>query len=93
MTRKERAQVVELLRCAADLGISGVSCPLTEASHRLAGLSITDDADDVVRAVIDELSDPWWSGDTWEDYATHCLEAAARVEEGSWPVPAQEGAA
>ena len=71
MTKRQRAQVVELLRCAADqnisLGIAACYLGLSDWHRHQAFL-------------------PWDSSYNWfSDYREQCLEAAARVEEGSWP--------
>lgn len=87
MTKRQREQVVELLRCAADIGMRGRVAPLTEASYRLFGdttkrETIVGIADDVI-----EQSVSWKLGadesETWRMFAADCLEAAARIEEGS----------
>lgn len=87
MTPRQRSLVVEVLRCAADL--SFVVNPLSTASYRLrTGQRVA------------ELAERAWS-ETYDDavrrglylqmdghYASMhstLLEAAARVEEGTWP--------
>lgn len=89
MSKTQRAQVVELLRCAADLGMSGVVAPLSEAIARVGTRTSPLEyvADNAVDAVAKELEIPWWDRDGWSDYASHCLEAALRVELGEWPTP------
>lgn len=74
LTAKQRAEVVELLRCAADANSLGVAAECL---------------------LEDPISEPWeWARHARQavnrelralDYSTQCLEAAARVEEGSWP--------
>ena len=81
MTKKQREQVVELLRCAADLGFRGVAAPLTDASYRLGMRDVVDLAD----KAIEETVPPGLAGVGWSGFAIECLEAAACVEEGSWP--------
>lgn len=79
MTKRERAQVVELLRCAADNtqsdDLPGFA-PFTDASMAFAGYGGLAWA--AVLAVCDPLSREHDDLDTF-------LEAAARVEEGNWP--------
>lgn len=71
MTKRERAQVVELLRCAADTG---------------SGVMITSFEFDLSERVI------WLAYEAsgapaghWCDRPRILLEAAQRVEEGTWP--------
>lgn len=93
MTKKQRAQVVELLRCAADLGIVGnIPCPLTGAAHDLGLMRWTSaidyERDEVVRiadnavACTKEIDEEPGS---WRGFGERCLEAAQRVAERSWP--------
>lgn len=83
MTKRQRGQVVELLRCAADSsdprryqGINGLI---------LAAMCLrsTDKETELAGKVYNELH----AGPslTWEHYRANLLEAAQRVEEGSWP--------
>lgn len=94
--KKQRAQVVELLRCAADLGINHNQwCPVTEVGHRLGliyyGLRAKDDRHDGLLVIADEaigltpFEDNPPGLASWVHFGFCCLEAAARVEEGSWP--------
>lgn len=79
MTKKEREQVVELLRCAADMADIAM-IPITRASGALGH---------------DDNSDVWWlarnariavDGESlWPEQRTSLLEAALRVEQGEWP--------
>lgn len=74
MTKKQRAQVVELLRCAADLnGIGNAAYAMGIEHGQVHDLAI--DATRCVRVRIGH-----------GEYAIGCLEAAARVEERSWPL-------
>ncbi len=79
MTKRDRAQVVELLRCAADsYDVSMI--PLTRAARNL-GLA--------------DNGDLWWTarnariavedGALWPDQRTSLLEAALRIERGWTP--------
>lgn len=73
MTSRQRAAVVELLRCAADQGPSGWG---------LTGVygAADDDATlEIVWRVLNGLELPYG------EYRFALLEAAARVEEGRWP--------
>lgn len=75
-------QVIELLRCAADVVITGD--PRTDAPVGIAGAGL--------RVAVRRLA---WQARfqlvgpnevvSNDDYHTALLEAAARVEEGSWP--------
>jgi hypothetical protein len=75
LTKKQRAEVVELLRCAADreYGIRTTSNWLY-----FRGLRISFQAEEAAM-------EAWWSVPSRDDHRQACLEAAARVEEGSWP--------
>lgn len=78
-----RARVVELLRCAADVGMRGKSCPLSKAEDWLdAPKRIGAAADLAILALNADYDD---SLGMWQSYAFDCLEAALRVEEKSWP--------
>ena len=84
LSKKQRAQVVELLRCAADLhtiGLGGVGM----ATSWLYGDAHPEPPCwfQCVLAWNDAVNTfTSWGGTT---YADVCLEAAQRVEEGSWP--------
>lgn len=75
MSEKQRAQVVELLRCAADILIdSSYPFPKLEAAQRLnSNRHVCRLANDACTAI----------GGTRTDVML--LEAAMRVEEGSYP--------
>lgn len=79
MTKRERAQVVELLRCAAD-GVDRIAMPFTTAAEILGlrympAYSLAKDAFNAT-PFVDVTTDEWHR---------RFLEAAARVEEGSYP--------
>lgn len=87
MTKRERAQVVELLRCAADqradgIGLNGMfdgAVSLRAADQTIAlawNVLISVQRGHLIRTVVG-IVDEW--------YRAELLEAAARVEEGSWP--------
>jgi hypothetical protein len=82
MTRREREQVVELLRCAADnapdCGLVGMfNTPyFGSSSHRTAWK---------VLMSFEWPKQNWTPADIDEGYRHALLEAAARVEEGSYP--------
>mgnify|MGYP007122136534 CR=1 FL=1 len=92
LTKKQRAQVVELLRCTADRLLDGCSFiwPLHDAMSAIHGsppkrrrslvwvLRDAQIAAEVVRP-------KWIDNGTSTDGAFALLEAAQRVEEGSWP--------
>lgn len=77
MTKRERAQVVKLLRCAADDAQTGAFTRAQEAIGPVSGCVY-------YNAVSAFDSSPFVGFDT-EGYRERLLEAAARVEEGSWP--------
>lgn len=79
MTRKERNAVVELLRCAADV------CSLTRAGVTPLVGTVAWLAWEAKRDVQSkhQRNDQFIVGD--EEYRWMLLEAAARVEEGSYP--------
>lgn len=78
MTKRERAQVVELLRCAADCQQS-YRAPIAGACCDLYG-GLQTNAFDLAHAAKDDVPDLGL-----EDYQTRLLEAALRVEQGEWP--------
>jgi hypothetical protein len=71
MTKRQRAQVVELLRCAADVG----SISHADEWFGFVDRSVWNSAFQALVDVPDEV----------QEYELRLLEAAARVEEGSWP--------
>jgi hypothetical protein len=78
MTPETRARVVELLRCAADLGLRGFGVPLSCASEYL-------DASTKVRWLANEAVESFPYAHlpaSWPNFGLECLEAAALVEEG-----------
>lgn len=95
MTKRQRAQVVELLRCAADLAVCGDRCSALDSAARHLELQM-------LPSLCPPLRDGHWSelirspgpirdsiDHRWEicgpGYEFCLLEAAQRVEEGSWP--------
>ena len=89
LTKRLRAQVVELLRCAADLpmpGIAGAFELLTGtdvlgAHYQPGGRGNYPVWNLAVKAREDVAID----SRLFMDYQLSCLEAAQLVEEGSWP--------
>jgi hypothetical protein len=94
MTKKERAQVVELLRCAADLEINEPNsrgCSLGDAGQHLRWDLVAP------RACVSRLSLITAMGElegvvdgeprlvSGTGYQWLLLEAALRVEQGEWP--------
>ncbi len=81
MTRKQREQVVELLRCGADLR------SITAAGYALGHCDGINPCTSVfvlaVKAYTD-MPDVIHAGG-YHAWPHSCLEAAQRVEEGSWP--------
>lgn len=99
MTRRQRAQVVELLRCACDphaltqhytnLGDAAIGLGLnpggfnfwnTQSDVELLAMAA---AADVVGQELGQAHPIAWGCS--KDFVRAGLEAAARVEEGSWP--------
>jgi hypothetical protein len=81
MTKRERARVVELLRCAADARERG-SRQLNGRYRAAEGLSIPDD----LRAIAWNAFRQTSRGEVSDEgYRTELLEAALRVERGEWP--------
>ncbi len=98
MTAEERKQVVELLRCAADadtqsgnamrvLGPVLASWHLgyrdQETFHPVDGTVALANA--AWMAACADLDIRWPYREPWDAYRGELLEAAQRVEEGSWP--------
>lgn len=77
MTKRERAQVVELLRCAADGGTLSPWPPIPNTIEWLAW-----EAKRAINADESLTYNQRWGGRT---YQWRLLEAAQRVEEGTWP--------
>ena len=76
MTRHQRAQVVELLRCAADRLLMGGSMADSYADPRSLASA---------RELVHDVAPYWWGVLNKQETAFACLEAAQRVEEGSYP--------
>jgi hypothetical protein len=86
MTKRQRAQVVELLRCAADLwqrGMGGIGAAEVAFVGEQAARPIWKIAcrawESASNSIHPETRFAGWS------YGDVCLLAAARVEEGSYP--------
>jgi hypothetical protein len=88
MTKRERAQVVELLRCAVEKdknGAGGIFGSVMALYEPTAANS--SDLTGKVRRLwmlacrARDAVGPWWS----LHYDFQCLEAALRVEQGEWP--------
>lgn len=80
MTKKQRAQVVELLRCAHEargIGNAAEFLGLYRGPAWGAAINAWEATADAITEARGNLA-----GVTYEDV---CLEAAASVEEGSWP--------
>ena len=89
MTAKQRAQVVELLRCAADICAIDSSHGLYSVAH-LLGHATWDTAQVTGRSpyvwhVACEARNHVHRNGLWFGYWHECLEAAARVESKEWP--------
>lgn len=74
-----RQQVIELLLCAADLGMTTKDAGIAEAAIRIGCSRRTH------RLAVQARIRADLSMQRLESYEDTCLEAAARVEEGSWP--------
>ena len=88
MTKRQRAQVVELLRCAADTRVDGIGLNGMFDGERWASDSklTTEIAWDAVLSVQEGFNGVRRViGVIDERYRYELLEAAQRVEEGSWP--------
>ena len=88
MNRRERAAVVELLRCAADARADGIGLNgMFDAATALEATRVAQTfAWDALLTVTRNFSAPRnVVGLVDEPYRAEMLEAAARVEEGSWP--------
>ena len=90
MTKKQRALVVELLRCGADLHRVGLADD-TGPHHVFGGIGVATNFLDASYEAWEAAKDSWeavaasMTDFTGWTYGDVCLEAAARVEEGSWP--------
>lgn len=81
MTKRQRARVVELLRCAADVSsIVAAGYATNQCDGVNPCTKVFSYARDAYRAVPDVLH-----ADGWHAYPEFCLEAAQRVEDGEWP--------
>lgn len=87
MTRREREQVVELLRCAADDNAErgGLNGMFDSASDLGVGSRLHTEAWNALMDVQPVAEEPRALRPVDERYRRELLEAAARVEEGSWP--------
>lgn len=86
MTRKQRAQVVELLRCAAELAV--VEHPIGELFGHAPAASKFTGATPSVRAFAELAAKDSMGGSSAPDrdtFIANVLEAALRVEMGLWP--------
>lgn len=78
LSKKQRDEVIELLRCAADLQRTIT----TTWAMQGYDTAVYDAATTAKLYVMDELRVGWTS---WLDYRDLCLEAAVLVEEGTLP--------
>lgn len=88
LTRGERAQTTLLLRCAADVAITGdhILGPGWSTAPRLGlGKRVCDLATRTSRHVARETGKNPDVADGLDDYVAVVLEAALCIEEGSWP--------
>ena len=88
MTKRERAQVVELLRCAADQCTADSVTAMSTASEDLGYVSwdpVYSFAWDVRAAQVGTSPAGMFSFVPAEIYRGELLEAAQRVEDGEWP--------
>lgn len=85
MTKRQRASLVELLRCAADRLLTGASmiAPFTDTVEAIHGDRYLDRRGLAsARDLMTEIAPRWWWTADNVDTAMAALEAAARVEEG-----------
>jgi hypothetical protein len=77
MTKRQRAQVVELLRCAADRcdGLDTLFA-FRPTAREIGNPNLSYIASDALLATI---------GDEGDDWQAACLEVAQRVEDHQWP--------
>lgn len=88
LTRGERARTTLLLRCAADVAVTGdhVLGPGWSTAPRLGlGKRVCDLATRAASHVAREIGRDPDVADDLDDYVAVVLEAALRVEDGSWP--------
>lgn len=74
-TKKQRVDIVKLLLCAADINSIAAAAAALRLDSTIYDFAI--DARDAVKV-------------HRNDYRARLLEAAVRVEEGSWPVDVQQ---
>jgi hypothetical protein len=90
LTRKQREQVVELLRCAADERSDGVGINGMWDGSKWLGVLVGSRLSNAAWDALDSITcghdyDYICVGRVDERYRHRLLEAAALVEEGSWP--------
>lgn len=86
MNRRDRAQVVELLRCTAELAV--VEHPIGELFGHAPAASKFTGASPSVRAFAEIAATDAMGGSSAPDrdtFIANLLEAALRVELGEWP--------
>jgi hypothetical protein len=81
MTNEEREQVVELLRCAADSKCRGWKQASQPRKETAAALGSPDRVSSLAFYALEDVD----GGIASADYQRDMLEAAQRVEEGTWP--------
>lgn len=79
LSKRQRAQVVELLRCAADV-VLDTPLPISQAQY---WLDAPDEIKDMAIAARYAITGDHCYDD--ERYRAEILEAALRVEQGEWP--------
>lgn len=88
LTKRQRAEVVELLRCAADRCAIDSSHGLYSVAQLIGYATWTERAvggDPAVWHFACEARNFVHQDGYWFGYWHECLEAAMRVEEGTWP--------
>ena len=85
MTKRDRAQVAELLKCAADIAATGKWGFMGIASDAATFVAHSKRIDDLATKVATEVAGGAEAGKNTDEFIETMLEAAARVEEGSWP--------
>jgi hypothetical protein len=83
VTKREREQVVELLRCAADIDELFDSIGIVCAGWWLGYVDFISHCERPYELAQEAVSSVLSNGQM--EYSERLLEAAARVEEGTWP--------
>lgn len=88
MNKRQRAQVVELLRCAVDCCVTGRMHMLSDYAGTAAWwLASTSETCGIATRAVKDTAPRGKKRDAGDaaTFVCVCLEAAQRVEEGTWP--------